>query len=172
MVMSSDFETRLYVTRLTSSGDTYAIDGRIMAGDAANVVFAGRTKKVSAETYTQDAVQSSPGGGSQDGWFAVIGLNQAINASFTASPTFGESAPLKVDFDAAASSSAAGSITDYDWDFGDGNTGSGQTTSHTYTTDGSYQVTLTITDNQANNATASRFILVGGQQTFLPVIIK
>lgn len=173
MVMSADFKTRLYVTRLTSSGDTHALDSRILAGDAANIVFAGRTRNL-AETYTQDAVQSSAGGGTQDGWLAVIAAGQgsSIEARFTASPTFGPNAPLVVDFDAGGSSSAGSSITAYDWNFGDGSSGSGQTTSHTYTTDGVYPVTLTITDDQARSATATRTIYVGGQHTFLPVILK
>ncbi len=46
-----------------------------------------------------------------------------------------------------ASGTAAGSpIASYDWDFGDGNTGSGQLASHAYSTAGTYQVTLTVTD--------------------------
>lgn len=46
-----------------------------------------------------------------------------------------------VDFDASASE---GHI--YDWNFGDGNNGTGENTSHTYTTSGTYSVTLTVTD--------------------------
>ena len=38
-------------------------------------------------------------------------------------------------------------ITTYEWDFGDGETGSGYKLSHTYTTSGNYTVTLTITDD-------------------------
>lgn len=37
-------------------------------------------------------------------------------------------------------------IVSYDWDFGDGLTGTGQVVSHTYTTAGSYSVRLIITD--------------------------
>ncbi len=39
-----------------------------------------------------------------------------------------------------------GTITNYDWDFGDGQTGSGASVIHTYTTAGLYSVTLIITD--------------------------
>lgn len=56
-------------------------------------------------------------------------------------------------FDATQSNDPDGSITSYEWDFGDGNTGSGATVTHTYAADGCYPVTLTITDN--SNATAS-----------------
>jgi PKD repeat protein len=37
---------------------------------------------------------------------------------------------------------------DYSWDFGDGNSGSGMTASHTYAATGTYAVTLTVTDNE------------------------
>ena len=45
----------------------------------------------------------------------------------------------------------------YSWDFGDGATGSGATTSHTYTEPGNYQVTLTLTNAQG---TTTRSITV------------
>jgi PKD repeat protein len=40
-----------------------------------------------------------------------------------------------------------GYIVSYEWDFGDGATGSGMDTSHVYTSSGTYTVTLTVTDN-------------------------
>ena len=53
--------------------------------------------------------------------------------------------------DASGSSDADGTITAYDWSFGDSATGSGVTTSHTYGSYGSFNVTLTVTDD--GNAT-------------------
>lgn len=67
-------------------------------------------------------------------------------ASFTYSPQN----PIinqAVTFDASASYDPDGTIVGYSWDFGDGKTGSGQTLSHTYTSFGTYIVTLNVTDN-------------------------
>lgn len=41
---------------------------------------------------------------------------------------------------------------DYSWEFGDGESGSGQSTSHTYKNAGDYTVTLTVTDSAGNKA--------------------
>ena len=53
----------------------------------------------------------------------------------------------KVDFSADCSESA----NSYTWDFGDGNSGSGVSTSHTYAVPGDYQVSLTITNGENQN---------------------
>ena len=72
--------------------------------------------------------------------------NQSPTASFTANPTSGI-APLEVAFDASNSSDSDGSIISYAWDFKDGNTGSGETINHTFSSIGNYDVELTVTDN-------------------------
>ena len=71
--------------------------------------------------------------------------NLLPEAGFSADPVSGP-APLSVAFDASASHDPDGPIVTYAWDFGDGQTGSGQATSHTYTTPGTYEAILTVTD--------------------------
>ena len=44
-------------------------------------------------------------------------------------------------------------IVSYEWDFGDGFTGEGETLTHIYTEQGTYDVTLTITDVVGDNDT-------------------
>ncbi len=53
-----------------------------------------------------------------------------------------------MDFDASSSRDDDGSVASYAWDFGDGNDTTGSKPSHSYTKPGSYQVTLTLTDNE------------------------
>ncbi len=81
--------------------------------------------------------------------------NQPPDASMVLSRVSGY-APLAIDFDASGSSDSDGSIVEYDWDFGDEATGSGSSVSHTYSTPGSYTVTLTVTDDKGavDSATA------------------
>ncbi|MDC4206808.1 MAG: PKD domain-containing protein [Candidatus Manganitrophus sp.] len=81
--------------------------------------------------------------------FRVMGLggggNQSPVARFTCTPSSG-TGPLTTTCDASASSDPDGSIATFSWNFGDGTTGSGVTTGHTYQNTGSYTVTLIVTD--------------------------
>ncbi|MGB0496544.1 MAG: PKD domain-containing protein, partial [Kangiellaceae bacterium] len=86
--------------------------------------------------------------------------NQSPTASFTSSCT-----DLACDFDANASSDSDGTIDTYSWDFGDGNSATGVTPSHTYSADGSYDVTLTVTDNNAANSSATNQVTVSSPTT-------
>jgi PKD repeat protein len=52
-----------------------------------------------------------------------------------------------ITFDGSGSGDPDGSVANYAWSFGDGNTGSGQTPSHSYAAAGRYIVALTVTDN-------------------------
>jgi PKD repeat protein len=52
-------------------------------------------------------------------------------------------------------------IVAYNWNFGDGTTGSGQSVSHAFAANGVYTVLLTITDDQGHTATGTQTITVG-----------
>jgi PKD repeat protein len=92
----------------------------------------------------------------------TIGQGQLPTATFTYSPQ-----PVVINqaisFNASASTAAPGHrILTYDWDFGDGSTGSGQIVTHTFTApNASFVVTLTITDDANRHSTISQTIPVG-----------
>ncbi|MBX2819804.1 MAG: PKD domain-containing protein [Rhodothermaceae bacterium] len=95
----------------------------------------------------------------------------APTASFTADPASG-SAPLTVDFDASASTPPAGaSLTSFSWTFGDGNSGTGEITSHTFTTEGTYTVSLVVEDSNGNADVATTTITVDAAPTSDPIAI-
>jgi PKD repeat protein len=60
----------------------------------------------------------------------------------------------------STSSDPDGSITRYQWAFGDGATSTSENPSHTYTTGGTYTVTHTVTDNQGATGTVSHSVMV------------
>ena len=82
-------------------------------------------------------------------------------ASFTATPLVGAS-PLIVTFNASASAYGGHAITYYSWNFGDGVTGTGITTSHTYSpsTTTTYHVVLRIIASDNTEGTATKDITV------------
>ena len=85
-------------------------------------------------------------------------------------PTAAANAPVAFD----ATSSCAGQagatggclpsnnvLTGFSWSFGDGQSGSGATTSHVFTSAGTYNVTLTVTNDRGLTASTTRVVTVG-----------
>jgi PKD repeat protein len=80
-----------------------------------------------------------------------------LTANFTASPLSG-SAPLDVQF----SDLSTGTVDTYLWDFGDGGTSVEASPLHSYTTNGAYTVTLSITGpGGSDSETRTGYIAVG-----------
>jgi len=85
--------------------------------------------------------------------------NKAPTAAFTLSPSTGQ-APLTVNFNALLASDPDGTITDFEWDFGDGGNGIGSPVSHTYTTGGPFTIVLRVTDDGGATATTQKTITI------------
>jgi len=88
-------------------------------------------------------------------------FNQAPVVRFTASLLSGTS-PLTVAFDAGESTDPDGGIASYKWDFGDGDSAIGATTTHTFTATVAtiFIVTLMVTDDDGGVSTRSQSIEV------------
>jgi PKD repeat protein len=94
--------------------------------------------------------------------YVVISDNPPV-ANFTADPVSGPF-PLTVNF-TDSSTTPAGSITAWAWDFGDGGTSTEQNPSHTYDAAGTYTVTLTVTGTEGSDSeTKADYITVTEQQ--------
>jgi len=87
-------------------------------------------------------------------------VNNPPVAVISATPTSG-TGPLTVSFNGTSSYDSGGSITAYQWNFGDGTSGSGSTIQHTYQAAGSYTATLTVTD--PGGSTGSRSVGISVQ---------
>ncbi len=91
--------------------------------------------------------------------------NEPPTAAFTVSCE-----ELACDLDGSGSSDPDGTIESYAWNFGDGDTDSGETVSHTFDAPGTYLVTLTVTDDDDATDAASQSVSVseagGAEVTF------
>jgi serine protease len=67
---------------------------------------------------------------------------------------------LDCTFDGSASTDPDGTIESHSWNFGDGNSASGEVVNHTFANDGSYTVTLTVTDNDGDSDSTSQQVTV------------
>lgn len=83
--------------------------------------------------------------------------NRPPTAVADADPLSG-TVPLTVAFDGSRSTDPDGDALTYAWDFGDGNSGSGVTVSHTFTAVGTFTATLTVDDG--NGGTDDTTIII------------
>jgi len=94
--------------------------------------------------------------------FVLFALPSCLNPTQNLPPvasfeftTTGVYAPVDATFYADASLDPDGSIIEYGWEFGDGAVAVGSTTVHRYTTPGTYEVVLRVTDDRgASNETS------------------
>lgn len=135
-----------------SSGTGASVSHTYTAAGSYTVVLRVTDNDGGTATAQKTITVTAPSGG---------GGGTGPTASFTATPLTGE-APLTVTFNASASTYAGHAITYYSWDFGDGTTGTGITTTHTYApaTTTTYHVVLRIIASDNTEGTAAKDITV------------
>ncbi len=121
---------------------------------------------------------NGPGSGGSGGEVHRIAYtgnaNRLPTAELSANPTSGPS-PLTVDFDASGSSDpdAGDTLTSYIWDFGDGSatqTTTAPTTSHIYSTNGTYTASVRVEDNHGALSEAATARIDAGNEAPTPLI--
>lgn len=92
----------------------------------------------------------------KNNYISVSNTGNSPVATFTAIPTSGKP-PLTVNF----ADQSTNNPTNWFWDFGDGNTSNVQNPIHTYTVNGNYSVSLSVTNQYGSNTqTKESFIVV------------
>ncbi|HPH34877.1 MAG TPA: PKD domain-containing protein [Methanoregulaceae archaeon] len=80
------------------------------------------------------------------------------------------SVPLMVTFDGSRSFDPDGTALSYSWDFGDGTTGASKTTSHTYEEEGTYDISLVVTDMHGASGRAEETVIAESPFPVVPLI--
>ncbi len=146
-IQNTGITTLLALTLAACGGGESSTDSGLLSssvvetGDLAPVVAS--TDESNPGTSASTPSQSAP--------------TAAISATLSASPNSG-TASLQVNF--SASNEGSANITAYNWNFGDGNTASGQNVTHIYNTPNTYTTTLTLTAANGDTGTATNQIYV------------
>lgn len=140
---------RLIDVTLEGSPWLTAFDIVAAGGQGAAVI---QTTSVSVTDGTLDLVFATNASSTESAIVSCIEIipqgndNKRPEAVINANPTSGPP-PLTVNFTSTGSYDPDGTIVSYEWDFGDGATGSGASISHEYTLGGIYSAILKVTDD-------------------------
>lgn len=158
----------------TTAGATFEIRQGSPTGPAIGTLTVpdtggAQTYQGVSTTFTGASTDSEPlyvvatTGGANVNWLRFNGRgvtdNQPPAVSISADTTNGE-APLPVQFTSTVEDADGDTPVTYAWDFGDGGTSTEADPSHTYTTPGTYVVTLVVTDSRGAKTTRTSEVRV------------
>ena len=161
VVGALQFTTTSSVSFSTAAG-MFLSGGRLFYGSSADgalrsIAFDAATGVVSGSATTVSTDGTWRFGGMAVGTGTTV-PNQPPTASFTASCN----AQRLCSFDAGSSSDGDGQVTGWSWSFGDGSTATGQQVTRQYGGDGTYTVTLTVTDDRGATGQRAEPVAVAG----------
>lgn len=118
----------------------------------------------SADDLGASGYDTQFGNGRLNAYRAVTGTT--LDEGGGGDPGGGDPSPLAASFTYSCNdgtcafdgSGSTGGVTSWDWTFGDGASGSGETTSHTYTAAGNFTVTLTVHDDASGEDSTSQIV--------------
>jgi PKD repeat protein len=150
----------------SSDGDGYIVSYEWNFGDGRTDSGQNTTHKYKqAGSYNVVLVVTDNNGNTGSATKSVtVGDNESPTASFVYSPT-SPGIDETVYFNASGSYDPDGEIVGYEWDFGDGSTGSGETITHRYKNAGTYTVLMKVTDDSENTGSASKTITISEGQS-------
>ncbi|MGD9086281.1 MAG: PKD domain-containing protein [Desulfobacterales bacterium] len=160
---AADFSFTTSDLTVTFTDESNDVDGTIVSH---NWVFGDgntSTEQDPIHTYAADGTYTvtltvTDDAGGTDSITQSVTVDDAMNAIPTADFTY-EATGLTVDF-TDESNDVDGTIASWNWVFGDGNTSTAQNPTHTYAADGTYAVTLTVTDNDGETDSTSQDVTV------------
>jgi len=152
-----------------NQGDTLTYSWNFGDGSTGKGVSLEHTYQKAGSYTVHLTVTDSAGAAGQAQVTITVSSNKPPVARFNASKTSGFM-PLEIVFDAKDSSDPDGTITRYAWDFGDGASKEGEKVTHTFTSDGVYNVTLTVYDDKEGQNSTSLDIHVKKGYTYTWIV--
>jgi PKD repeat protein len=135
-----------------SLGDGIGVEQFTTISDSEIYIFFSVNKD--AAPGPRDVIVATNSGATNSARLFTVGDNRVPEAKFTVNPFHGiKDDPFR--FDATASNDD-GPIVSYKWKFGDGKQDSGRVVTHRYGRGGTFDITLTVTDNKNLSVSTNR----------------
>jgi uncharacterized repeat protein (TIGR01451 family) len=131
-----------------STGFNFDLTTTVAVGDQINFIINKRSLNNGCDSTRFDSSIT---------YTSVSNQSPIANAGGPYSGTAG----IAVQFNGSNSYDPDGTIASYSWTFGDGGSGAGITPSHIYSAAGTYNATLTVTDNSGAQSSANATVTIG-----------